>query len=338
VVWSGRVFVYLSIDTSLYLARLAVSKKKMASLVVAESQSQGETKTTNTTPPANNSDQIPSDLDNIQQEKIAALRELMGKRLPINGRRDIHMHRFLVARDWVLKDAEVMLANHLAWRTERFPVYRSVWKMDQMFLNGAIFPCGYDREGRPVLVIRSGKFCPSIRNLEDCLAMGVAQVVQLFQNNGGFTKMTIVYDRQDFSMSENLDKPLLKALASLFSDNYPETLHAALVYPCGFLLRGIWAVVQYFFDYKTRQKIHFLGSSDALQEHIDEDQLIKAVGGTHPYTYDYDTFVESYGKVCYDVWQPEPTADDQLKAEGECAAVEKRKKEEAAAAAAGGGF
>ena len=125
--------------------------------------------------------------------------------------------------------------------------------------------------------------------------------------------MTIVYDRQDFSMSENLDKPLLKALASLFSDNYPETLNAALVYPCGFLLRGIWAVVQYFFDYKTRQKIHFLGSSDA-------------VGGTHPYTYDYDTFVESYGKVCYDVWQPKPTADDQLKAEGECAAVEKRKK------------
>ena len=109
-------------------------------------------------------------------------------------------------------------------------------------------------------------------------------------------------------VSENLDKPLLKALASIFSDNYPETLHQALLYPCGFVLRGIWAVVKYFFDYKTRQKIHMLAGPESFKEFIDEDQLIEAVGGTSNYAYDYDTFIESYPDVCNDPWQAKPTA------------------------------
>ena len=72
--------------------------------------------------------------------------------------------------------------------------------------------------------------------------------MDLFMKQGCVSKVTIVYDRQNFSMSQHLDKPLLKGLASLFSDNFPESLHAAYLYPCGFVLRGIWAVVQYFFD------------------------------------------------------------------------------------------
>ena len=135
-----------------------------------------------------------------QQQQIVELRSILGDELPVNARADdLILHRFLVARDWVVQDSEEMLRAHFLWRAERFPIYRSVWKMDQMFLNGAIFPHGYDKEGRPVLVIRSGKFCPNVRNLENVIAAGVAQVIELFRRNGGFSKITVVYDRQDFS-------------------------------------------------------------------------------------------------------------------------------------------
>jgi hypothetical protein len=284
----------------------------------------GETKVTNEGGNSNQgtSTKLPSDLTEEQRNQIVELRQLMGEEQPIRGRDDLVMYRFLVARDWVTKDAEVMMRNHLKWRKSRFPIYRSIWQFDQLFLNGAIFPNGYDKQGRPVLVIRSGKFCPETRNLEACIAAGVAQVIELFRRNGGFCKFTIIYDRQDFSMSENLDKPLLKALAKIFSDNQPETLHQALLYPCGFLLRGIWAVVQYFFDYKTRQKIHMLSGPDSFKEYVDEDQLIEEVGGTNKYKFSHESFIQSFPKVCYDPWEPDPTEEEVAKAEAEAAAIE----------------
>ena len=160
------------------------------------------------------------------------------------------------------------------------------------------------------LVVKSGNFCPTERDLENCVAAAVAQIMAMFRKNGGFSKITIVYDRSNFSMSENLDKPLLKAMANIFSNNYPETLHAALLYPCGFVLRGIWAVVKYFFDYKTRQKIFMLAGPDSFQEHIDPDQLLEECGGTSTFKYNHDEFISSYPKVCHDPWQGGETEEE----------------------------
>ena len=169
----------------------------MTSLATSE---QGETKVTTT----NNKSitTIPSTLTTEQLDNIKELRTNLGEDLPKLARDDLTMYRFLVARDWVVKDSEEMLRNHLVWRQERFPIPRARWQNDPMFMNGAIFPFGYDKAGRPVLVIRSGKFCPNERDLENCLAAAVSQIVELFRSNGGFSKMTIVYDRQDFSLSE----------------------------------------------------------------------------------------------------------------------------------------
>ena len=155
---------------------------------------------------------VPSSISTEEKEKIIELRELLGDSMPPRGRDDLTMHRFLVARDWEVSVAEEMMRAHLVWRQEQFPIYRSLWQADQLFQNGAIFPHGYDKAGRPVMVVRSGRFCPVERDLEACIKAGIAQTLEMFRRNGGFTKITIIYDRQEFSMSENLDKPLLKAL------------------------------------------------------------------------------------------------------------------------------
>ena len=48
-----------------------------------------------------------------------------------------------------------------------------------------------------------------------------------------------------FRVGKNLDMDLIKALAKEVSDNYPERLAFACVYPTGMVLRGIWKVVQW---------------------------------------------------------------------------------------------
>ena len=252
-----------------------------------------------------------------QAEAIAALRTRLGAVLPPLGRSDGTLLRFLVARDWNLDDAETMLRDHVAWRATRFPIPRSYWSQDPTFLAGAIFPHGRDRAGRPILVVRSGKFCPNERDIEACTAAAVVQIVEMFRRSEGeHTRITIVYDRQGFRISEHLDKELLKIVAAVFQQNFPETLHQALLYPCGLVLRGIWAVVQFFFDQKTRQKIHMLPGPHSFQDYVSPDQLIPECGGTSDFVYDHQTFVSSYPEVCVDPWATG------MGVEGECEAVD----------------
>ena len=55
--------------------------------------------------------------------------------------------------------------------------------------------------------------------------------------------------------SDNLDLDLLKAVAKVLSDNSPETMEKALLYPCGLILRGLWQIAKWFFDPVTRSKV-----------------------------------------------------------------------------------
>lgn len=255
------------------------------------------------TPSVSSGSLVPPGLSDEKCDKMAELLRRLGDTLPERGRDDLTIYRFLVARDWDLDDSEKMLKDHISWRKSTFPIPRSYWEKDPLFLNGAIFPHGRDKEGRPIIVVRSGLFCPNERDVDKCLKAAISCVIDMFNKQGYHSKVTIVYDRQNFSLSQHLDKPLLKGIASLFSDNFPESLHAAYLYPCGMVLRGIWAVVQFFFDEKTRNKVFMLSSPDSFKDYVDADQLISAVGGTSTYTFDIGTMVGSMPLVCEDPWE-----------------------------------
>ena len=111
---------------------------------------EGETKTTTTTVVRRTSIINRNDLSEEECQIINLLRTNLGDDLPLLARNDLTLHRFLVAREWHIEDTEKMLREHLDWRKERFPIPRSIWQLDKLFANGAIFPHGYDKEGRPV--------------------------------------------------------------------------------------------------------------------------------------------------------------------------------------------
>lgn len=215
---------------------------------------------------------------------------------------------FLVARDWDLMAAVEMLRNHLTFRAERFPIEKSTFIDDANTKVGAFFPHGQDRDGRRIVVVRSGKFQVKDRSLEANVASIVYQIEHLTRESGDpNARFTIVYDRTGFSIRENYDKDLLKELGALLSANYPERLEKALVYPCGLVMRGLWKVVQFFFDKKTREKVCMLGSPEAFAPHVDADQLPKTLGGTAEFgDGEVAAWYAGLPDTCVDSWRAAP--------------------------------
>ena len=252
-------------------------------------------------------------LSEEQREKLVQLRDL----IPIESKirwpvasEDMTLYRFLQARKWVVKDAWPMLEDHLVWRKNTYPIHKSRWTNDPFFKSGScLLGSGVDTGGRPILVMKSGRFPVAQRNLEDCVAGFVALMTEMANIYGLHTRFTVLYDRQDFVKSDNLDIDLLKAIAKVLSDNKPETMERACVYPCGIVLRGLWQIVKWFFDPVTRSKISMLGSSEAFRDHVPNDQLMDDMGGSSGFIWEendekrWEEFVDTLPEETVDNWQ-----------------------------------
>jgi hypothetical protein len=183
---------------------------------------------------------------------------------------------------------------------------------------------GVDIAGRPVICLKSGRFPVARRNLDDVLAGVCALVVHVQQRYGTHCRTTVLYDRTGFVKSDNLDIDLIRGVASLLSDQSPETLEAALIYPCGWLLRSFWKIVKWFFDPITRDKIQMLGTPEDFQSLVAADQLMDDMGGRSGFAWPendearWRAFVATLPDLTVDNWQDphwEPTQAGQ-KTEG----------------------
>ena len=82
------------------------------------------------------------------------------------------------------------------------------------------------------------------------------------------------------------DFELIKGVAKVLSDNYPERLGGAYVYPSGVLLAGLWKIVAPFFDPRTRAKVKMLNSEAQLRDLVPEQFIPKIYGGTDEFVFD----------------------------------------------------
>lgn len=74
---------------------------------------------------------------------------------------------------------------------------------------------------------------------------------------------------------------LLKTVAGITSDNYPENMGTMFVVNAPFLFYGIWSVIKGFLDERTTNKVKIIGSSyqKELLLMIDADKLPDFLGG-----------------------------------------------------------
>ena len=256
---------------------------------------------------------IIASLTKEQREKLVKLRNLIpteSKTMWPVATKNMTLYRFLQARKWVVEDAWTMLEDHLFWRAETYPIHKSRWMNDPFFTSGScLLGSGVDSGGRPILVMKSGRFPVAQRNLNNCIAGFVALMTEMANIYGLHTRFTVLYDRQDFVKSDNLDMDLLKAIAKVLSDNKPEAMERACVYPCGILLRGLWQIVKWFFDPVTRAKISMLGSPEAFQDYVANDQLMDDMGGSSGFIWEendlkrWNEFVDTLPNETVDNWR-----------------------------------
>ena len=192
---------------------------------------------------------IKEDVDFVVSEMAKEL----GADHPLSKDRAALQH-FCVARKLNMIEARKMIDAHMAWRAATLPV-RLTPAIIAELKKGKIEPYGKDVDGRPIIIVRSGRFDPKERDLDVAVASMLYLLEKTASEYPSSTKVIIFYDRQGFSFRKNWDFDFLKAVAGVLSDNYPEKLAGAYIYPASAILGGLWSLIKPFFEPRTRSKV-----------------------------------------------------------------------------------
>lgn len=235
-----------------------------------------------------------------------------GLRLPpemvVAGDLDATLRRFLRARKFKLEAAYAMLEKSLAWRA-RVGADTALRTPLPSARVATIRDCrpssyvGFHREGYPIFIERLGML-----NGDRIEQEGIAeeQILELHVREMEFMAEIVfaeasrragrtidrgitIMDAQGltFSMLTGFAQRLFRALASMDSDNYPETCHQIYIVNNSTAFSAVWRVLKVFVDAGTRDKIKVLGSGDpmlaALLQEFDASQIPSFLGGALDY-------------------------------------------------------
>jgi hypothetical protein len=213
------------------------------------------------------------------------LKELMRQDHPLREDSGA-LHRFLIARRLEVNQAAKMIEAHVTWRAANLPMPMTA-EIRQELQKGKYYVHGVDGEERPIIVVRSGRFDPKERDLQtavNSLVFVIEQAVRKLPD--GVSQFAVLYDRTGFSVGKNWDFELIKGANRVLSDNYPERLGGAYVYPCGMVLYGLWKIISPVLDPRTRQKIRLVTSNEELLRLVPAQFVPQQYGGESDFVFD----------------------------------------------------
>lgn len=226
------------------------------------------------------------DLNKFSESNVIAMKE------QFPGLGDDVLARYLIARNNDLAKACEQLTRALNWQALHCPVMKSSCLKE--ISSGKLYVHGVDKEGRPLLIYRSCKSFPADRDLEECGRMLVwfAEHVKR-RMPPHLSKYTLLIDRVGHK-AENTDQELMKHMSGAFQDMYPETVQRIIVYPADVVLYTVWAVVKWFMDPVTREKVQPMMMLSGVEQFIDRQYIPKNMGGDDEYEYSPDHFEDPY--------------------------------------------
>jgi hypothetical protein len=171
--------------------------------------------------------------------------------------------RFLVARKGNLKNAIKMYTAHEKWRSLNYPL--SAKKGLIAALNTNAFSIGgVAKNGTPLIHFRGALYDSTVASAEDyCLAAGHA--IESALKNSGQLQVTVISYTGAIKGAKNepADVNFLKGFVNTLSNNFPERMKNAFLYPFPFFGRVLWGVVRVCMDKRSQDKIKCLaGHSD----------------------------------------------------------------------------
>lgn len=211
------------------------------------------------------------------------------------------LHRFLRARQFSVEKALEMIKKNIQWREENqvdriATTFR--FEEEQAFLR--VYPQGYyktDKQGRPIYYQKLGgvtwKKLTAVTTPERFLKYHIREYEKLMRykfpacsiRSGRHIDQTLtILDLRDVLVSQfNSDaRNLLKTIAAIDSDNYPEMMGRMIIINAPTSFKMVYAVVKTFIDKRTASKIEIYGPKyqQRLLELIDINNLPKELGGT----------------------------------------------------------
>ena len=186
--------------------------------------------------------------------KLEAGCDAMERQFPSARRSELL--RFLKARRGNVAEASSQYEQHLAWRAETLPVpYEDVSAVLQ---SGVIYELpGPAHDGSSVLVFHGPKHDPKRFATAETLAAIVHVATTAFGKRGDpddmrFTLILFAPKGTPFDLSG------IAALASVMSQNFPETMTSTVVFPCGRFTSMLWKMAKHFLDPRTAAKVRLL--------------------------------------------------------------------------------
>eukprot|EP00940_MAST-03C_sp_MAST-3C-sp2_P000552 g552.t1 len=184
--------------------------------------------------------------------------------------------RFLAAREGNAEKACAMYDRHLEWRKTAMPIANSSDVLAQL-RTGKVSLQGRDINNCPVILWYGTKHVVDKEKTDAAIAAITHVCLCARRRAGDFGKVTIAVFAPGGSP---FDKDFIRKLASVLQDNFPESLHKLLLWPCGTFTYVLWSVAKWFLDARTREKVVMIrGSRKAV---LEEGKLVPYLGKKHP--------------------------------------------------------
>jgi len=219
---------------------------------------------------------------------------------------DSYLMRFLVARKFDLLKTNQMWSNFINWRKEinvDAPFHYEELPEVKKYFPHAYFKT--DKQGRPIYIERVGqlnydaflstttkeRFIRYYITLNERLVNEILPKCSI-ESGREITQTFYIMDLTGMTW-KTASKGVLdltKALLTIGNNYYPELMGEMWIVNAPFIFGGVWKIVQWWVDDKTRSKVHIVGSDfkKHLLAKVDPENLPDFLGGT--------ATVEEYGE------------------------------------------
>ncbi|XP_038064649.1 SEC14-like protein 1 [Patiria miniata] len=237
----------------------------------------------------------------VQESRLIELREWLNETHKGKMPKDMHLLRFLRARDFNTEKAHEMITESLAWRKQhQVDKILSTWQPPEILTRSFAGGWHYnDIDGRPLYIVRLGQMDVKglikaageeaiLRHVLSINEEGLRRTEEATRKAGRpISSWTCLVDCEGLSM-RHLWRPGVKALLRMIEvveANYPETMGKLLIVRAPRVFPVIWTLVSPFIDENTRQKFLIYGGKNymehigGLPDHIDPRFIPDFLGG-----------------------------------------------------------
>lgn len=228
-------------------------------------------------------------LDPTQTEAIEKLRNKLNSHPePLPKPDSKTLLRLLNGRQWDVDAAAALYVETIAWR-KQFGVDSISSESIAHVLKAGMFaipPGMTDKKGRPILILRVGKFEPSTMKLLDV----VRAFVYFFEGAlahrpPGTEQVVVMVDFTDMSR-QKFEPRLPRYALSLAQSYYVGLVGAVLIVNQPLFFRVVWSVVSQWMDPFIRSVINIVGDAKKnLRSFVDPDQCWTEYGGVLEYNH-----------------------------------------------------